>query len=156
MMGARRRCGRLRLTQGGGGRQTGTWHQAGPPGRRYKRSGMDCPKCAHQQTDTVKCASCGIYFAKFAQQQALIASRSGAAHDELPDSGFGWSALALTAILSAALAWDLLRGRATSPATPALPARAATGAAQTAAAPPAAAPPPAPSAARPCPHALRG
>src|SRR2546430_2570821 len=61
---------------------------------------MDCPKCGHQQTDTVKCASCGVYFAKFAQQQELIANRSGAAHDELPDSGFGWSALALTAILS--------------------------------------------------------
>src|SRR5216110_2755314 len=83
---------------------------------------MDCPKCAHQQTDTVKCASCGIYFAKFAQQRALVASRSGAAHDELPDSGFGWSALALTAILSMALAWYVLRGHATAPA--ARPARA--------------------------------
>ena len=156
MMGARRRCGRLRLIQGGGGRKTGTWPQAGPPRRRYKRSGMDCPKCGHQQTDTVKCASCGVYFAKFAQQQELIANRSGAAHDELPDSGFGWSALALTAILSMALAWYVLRGHATSPATPVPPASAASGAAQIGAAPPAPSAPSAPSAARPFPHALRG
>jgi S1-C subfamily serine protease len=25
---------------------------------------MECPKCGHQQDDTVKCDSCGIYFAK--------------------------------------------------------------------------------------------
>jgi S1-C subfamily serine protease len=111
---------------------------------------MDCPKCGHQQADTVKCASCGIYFAKFAQQQALIASRAGAAHDELPDSGFGWRALALTAIVSTALAWYVLRGHATSPATPALPASAASGAVQIGAAPPA------PSAAGSLPQALRG
>jgi serine protease Do len=132
------------------GRKTGTWPQAGPPGRRYKRWIMDCPKCGHQQADTVKCASCGIYFAKFAQQQALIASRAGAAHDELPDGGFGWRALALTAIVSTALAWYVLRGHATSPATPALPASAASGAAQSGAAPPA------PSAAGAFPQALRG
>src|SRR2546430_17714912 len=108
MMGARRVCGRLPASSGGGGRKTGTWPQAGPPGRRYKRCGMDCPKCGHQQTDTVKFASCGVYFAKFAHQRALIARRSGRAHDELPDSGFGWSALALTAILSMALAWYVL------------------------------------------------
>jgi len=111
---------------------------------------MDCPKCGHQQTDTVKCASCGVYFAKFAHQRALIASRSGAAHDELPDSGFGWSALALTAILSMALAWYVLRGHATAPATRAPPASAARGAGQIRAAPPA------PSAAGSLPHALRG
>ncbi|HUE48570.1 MAG TPA: trypsin-like peptidase domain-containing protein [Steroidobacteraceae bacterium] len=110
---------------------------------------MDCPKCGHQQADTIKCASCGIYFAKFAQQQALIASRADAPPDELPESGFGWRALALTAIVSTALAWYVLRGHATSPATPALPASAASGAAQSAAAP-------APSAAGSLPQALRG
>src|SRR5437879_7379841 len=139
-MGARCACGR----------KTATWPQAGPPGRRYKRWIMDCPKCGHQQADTVKCASCGIYFAKFAQQQALITSHAGAAHDELPVSGFGWRALALTAMVSTALAWYVLRGHATSPATPALPATAASGAAQIGAAPPA------PSAAGSLPQALRG
>jgi len=111
---------------------------------------MDCPKCGHQQTDTVKCASCGIYFAKFAQQQAWTASRSGGPSEESPDTGFGWGALALTAILSTALAWYFLRGRAMAPATLAAPAAAATGAAQVGAAPPA------PSSAGSSAHALRG
>jgi serine protease Do len=97
---------------------------------------MDCPKCGHQQTDTVKCASCGIYFAKFAQQQALIASHSGGARDERADAGFGWGALALTAMLSSALAWYFLRGRAMAPATLAAPATAATDAAPIGPAPP--------------------
>src|SRR4029077_19784820 len=96
---------------------------------------MDCPKCGHQQTDTVECASCGIYFAKFAQQQAWIASRSGAPSHESPDTGFGWGALALTAIVSTALAWYFLRGRAMAPATLAAPAAAAPGAAHIGAAP---------------------
>jgi S1-C subfamily serine protease len=108
---------------------------------------MDCPKCGHQQTDTVKCASCGIYFAKFGQQQAWIASRSGAPSHESPDTGFGWGALALTAIVSTALAWYFLRGRAMAPAAPAA---AATGAAQIGAAPQA------PSATGPSAHTLRG
>jgi serine protease Do len=111
---------------------------------------MDCPKCGHQQTDTVKCASCGIYFAKFAQRQALIASRSGATRRELSDTGFGWSALALTAILSTALAWYFLRGRAMAPATLIASVTAATGAAQVGAAPQA------PSSAGASAHTLRG
>ncbi len=84
---------------------------------------MDCPKCGHSQADTVKCASCGIYFAKFAQQQALLASRSrDDAQDEPPRSGFGWGAIALTAIVSVVLAWTLMRARTpTTPATPAPP-----------------------------------
>jgi S1-C subfamily serine protease len=108
---------------------------------------MDCPKCGHQQTDTVKCASCGIYFAKFAQQQASIAPPSGGAHEERADTGFGWGALALTALLSTALAWYFLRGHAIAPATVAA---AATGAAPLGAAAPA------PLAAGPSAHALRG
>src|SRR5260370_33127303 len=97
---------------------------------------MDCPKCGHQQTDTVKCASCGIYFAKFGQHQALIASRSDGARDEPAEAGFGWGALAPTAILSTALAWYFLRGRAMAPATHAAPATAATDPAPNGPAPP--------------------
>src|SRR5882762_7391703 len=101
-MGARCACGR----------KTGTWPQAGPPGRRYKRWIMDCPKCGHQQADTVKCASCGIYFAKFAQQQALITSFLFVTRREPRASLFACTALALTAIVSTALAWYVLRGHA--------------------------------------------
>jgi S1-C subfamily serine protease len=71
---------------------------------------MDCPKCGHQQADTVRCASCGIYFAKFAQQQATHA-RERQRREEPGEGGFGWGALVLTAILSVAMAWYFLRGR---------------------------------------------
>jgi len=83
---------------------------------------MDCPKCGHQQADTVKCASCGIYFAKFAEQQARLASRSlDDAQQDDPRSGFGWGAIALTAIASAVLAWVLMRGRTPAGAAPTAP-----------------------------------
>jgi serine protease Do len=74
---------------------------------------MDCPKCGHQQEDTVKCASCGIYFAKFAQHQAgpAAASAAGVRHERI-ETGFGWGAIAATAILSTAVAWYFLHARA--------------------------------------------
>lgn len=31
---------------------------------------MQCPKCGHEQSDEVKCDSCGIYFKKFSQRQS--------------------------------------------------------------------------------------
>jgi serine protease Do len=78
---------------------------------------MDCPKCGHQQEDTVKCASCGIYFAKFAQHQAgpAAASAAGVQHERI-ETGFGWGAIAATAILSTAVAWYFLHARAPSTA----------------------------------------
>jgi serine protease Do len=83
---------------------------------------MDCPKCGHSQADTVKCASCGIYFTKFAEQQARLASRSlDEAQQDGPRSGFGWGAIALTAIASAVLAWALMRGRTPAGAAPTAP-----------------------------------
>ncbi len=89
---------------------------------------MDCPKCGHQQIDTVQCASCGIYFAKYVQQQALLASR---AHPDGADTAsrprFGWGAIAVTAIISAALAWLLVRGHSAAPG-PAAPAGVTTSA----------------------------
>ena len=89
---------------------------------------MDCPKCGHSQADTVKCASCGIYFAKFAQQQALLASpsREDAPH-EGPPSGFRWGAIALTAIASVVLAWTLMRARTPASAAPRVAAPPETG-----------------------------
>ena len=85
---------------------------------------MDCPKCGHQQADTIKCASCGIYFAKFAEQQARLASRprEGMQHAP-PEAGFGWGAITLTAIVSVVLVWGLMRGRTPAGAVPTGPAR---------------------------------
>ena len=85
---------------------------------------MDCPKCGHQQADTIKCASCGIYFAKFAEQQARLASRprEGMQHAP-PEAGFGWGAITLTAIVSVVLVWGLMRGRTPAGAATTGPAR---------------------------------
>ncbi|MGH8132937.1 MAG: S1C family serine protease [Steroidobacteraceae bacterium] len=100
---------------------------------------MDCPKCGHQQDDTVQCASCGIYFDKFRHQQELaeIGLRAGA-RGQPPASGFGVGALAVAALASAALVFYLMHGRATAPANPAgPPPRALPGAALGASHPPA-------------------
>ncbi|TLZ36688.1 MAG: trypsin-like serine protease [Gammaproteobacteria bacterium] len=85
---------------------------------------MDCPKCGHQQADTIKCASCGIYFAKFAEQQARLANRPRERmHHAPPGAGSGWGAITLTAIVSVVLVWGLMRGRTPAGAAPTAPAR---------------------------------
>jgi len=85
---------------------------------------MDCPKCGHQQADTIKCASCGIYFAKFAEQQARLASRPRERMQHVPPAaGSGWGAITLTAIVSVVLVWGLMRGRTPAGAAPTGPAR---------------------------------
>ena len=85
---------------------------------------MDCPKCGHQQADTIKCASCGIYFAKFAEQQARLASRPRERMQHVPPgAGSGWGAITLTAIVSVVLVWGLMRGRTPAGAAPTAPAR---------------------------------
>jgi S1-C subfamily serine protease len=62
---------------------------------------MDCPKCGHAQRDTVKCGSCGIYFTKFRRRHHTRASRRDESSARQPGGGFGWGAIALTAIASA-------------------------------------------------------
>ena len=67
---------------------------------------MDCPKCGHSQNDTVKCGSCGIYFAKLA-----AAGPTGRHYaPSAPEShGFGLGTLALVAVAAAALVYYLMR-----------------------------------------------
>jgi serine protease Do len=76
---------------------------------------MVCPKCSHEQDDTVKCSACGIYFAKFHQQQAATESRPPGPPAVPPESGLGAGALAVTAILTAVIVFNFMRGRATAP-----------------------------------------
>lgn len=81
---------------------------------------MVCPKCSHEQDDTVKCAACGIYFAKFQPPQPAAESRRGSeprarrSREVPPQSGFGAGALAITAIVTALVVFDFTR----KPATP--------------------------------------
>lgn len=72
---------------------------------------MKCPKCGHEQSDTVRCESCAVYFAKLAPPQGPAAPTSHQAHRPPRRSGFGPGALALAIIATAALVYGLMRHR---------------------------------------------
>ena len=63
---------------------------------------MECPKCGQRQLDTVKCESCGIYFAKFQAQQVPS-----------PSTGqrIGLGAIALTVAITAVTVMFVMRGQ---------------------------------------------
>jgi serine protease Do len=80
---------------------------------------MQCPKCGHDQDDTVRCASCGIYFEKLYQQQKLAdARRSSELVREAERPRFGLTALILTAILAGAGVYFMTHRGASVPASP--------------------------------------
>ena len=61
---------------------------------------MDCPKCGNKQSDSVKCGSCGIYFAKLRPPPSATPTPSSPTNrqrDTPPESGFGLGTLAVTA-----------------------------------------------------------
>jgi serine protease Do len=78
---------------------------------------MECPKCGHKQDDSVKCASCGIYFAKLQSQRAAVPTRSRPgtpAQAEGPGMGLG--AVLVTALVTGAIVFLVMRSRAPVPA----------------------------------------
>ena len=71
---------------------------------------MHCPKCHHEQEDAVRCAACGIYFAKWLRQQELAHAQLPArAHSGSAQSRVGFGALALTALLTATAVYWMMR-----------------------------------------------
>ena len=76
---------------------------------------MDCPKCGHTQQDTVKCAACGVYFAKLSPPPAPLARPVTPVTPAPPPRGFGAGTLALAAVAAGALVYALMRGH---PAVP--------------------------------------
>ena len=60
---------------------------------------MDCPKCGHAQQDTIRCAACGVYFAKLAPRPAPV-SRSPVPPAQ--SQGFGAGALVVAAVAAGA------------------------------------------------------
>jgi serine protease Do len=74
---------------------------------------MDCPKCGHTQSDTIKCASCGVYFAKLSPS---VVSAPVAIADEEAPRGFGIGTLVLAAIAAGAVVYYLMRGPHAGPA----------------------------------------
>ncbi len=76
---------------------------------------MDCPKCGHKQDDTVKCESCGVYFAKLQQHTASTSAPfGGQSRTEAKASGIGIGTLALTALVTAAVVFGLMREHRTT------------------------------------------
>ncbi|HTV79593.1 MAG TPA: trypsin-like peptidase domain-containing protein [Steroidobacteraceae bacterium] len=73
---------------------------------------MNCPKCGHAQADTVKCAACGVYFAKLA---APAPDRP--VYTPQPQArGFGAGTVALAAVAAAAVVYSLMRHASPPPA----------------------------------------
>jgi serine protease Do len=67
---------------------------------------MECPKCGHTQSDTVKCGSCGVYFAKITPPGPAVRPVST---PEPPPRGFGFGALALAAVATGGVVYYLMR-----------------------------------------------
>jgi serine protease Do len=77
---------------------------------------VQCPKCGHTQDDTVRCASCGVYFEKVAQQQKLAEARSRSEILREPEGRrFGLVTLILTATLAGASVYFMMHKRASAP-----------------------------------------
>src|SRR5580658_6537399 len=68
---------------------------------------MECPKCGHTQPDTVKCGSCGVYFAKLTQPGTAARLVTAPAQQR---HGFGFGALALAAMATGGIVYYLMRG----------------------------------------------
>lgn len=80
---------------------------------------MDCPKCGHKQSDTVKCGSCGIYFAKLRPTPSAPPTPSSSTNRQraVPtESGFGLGTLAVVALVTAAIVLAVVRGWGSKPA----------------------------------------
>jgi serine protease Do len=76
---------------------------------------MECPKCGHNQDGTVKCESCGVYFAKLQQQPpSIIAAQGLPSRTEPKASGIGIGSLVVTALVTAAIVIGWMRMRAPS------------------------------------------
>ncbi|MDB6100250.1 MAG: hypothetical protein JWO52_249 [Gammaproteobacteria bacterium] len=82
---------------------------------------MICPKCSHEQEDTVKCSACGIYFAKFHAPQGVTEPKARRPHAEPTPPGFGAGALAVTALLTAAVVFNFMRKPAAPTPSAAIP-----------------------------------
>jgi serine protease Do len=79
---------------------------------------MDCPKCGHPQENTVKCESCGVYFAKVTQPAPP--RRAVAPAPVQVERGFGMGALLVAALAAGGVVYYLMRGThsARSPSVP--------------------------------------
>ena len=86
----------------------------------YKNT-MKCPSCGHEQEATDKCASCGIYFAKWNTQGAASKPRpDGKSPAEAGQPRIGIGAIGITALFTALLVIGFMR-KGKEPAAAAVP-----------------------------------
>jgi serine protease Do len=77
---------------------------------------VQCPKCGHDQDDTVRCASCGVYFEKLHQQQKLAEARQHSQAVRGPgERRFGLLTLMLTAVVAGASVYFVTHRQAGAP-----------------------------------------
>jgi serine protease Do len=77
---------------------------------------VQCPKCGHSQDDTVRCASCGIYFEKLYRQQKRAETRQHAEILRQADGRrFGLATLLLTALVAGASVYFMTHRRTSIP-----------------------------------------
>jgi serine protease Do len=76
---------------------------------------MECPKCGHTQDDAVKCAACGVYFAKLAPPPATAAASRPVTPAPAP-RGFGPGTLLFAAVAAGAVVYYLMRAHPAQPA----------------------------------------
>jgi hypothetical protein len=76
---------------------------------------MQCPKCRHTQENTVQCESCGVYFAKLQPETPKVPSSRREPSPQADGRGFGFGALVLTALASAAIVIHFMRPSAHPP-----------------------------------------
>ena len=104
---------------------------------------MQCPKCGHRQDDSLKCAACGVYFAKLptAAPPAAASPIGPRAPAKPQEPGLGFGAVVMTAVLSGLIVYACMHARSRGGSSAARPPVSAA----SVAAPPTAAAAPSPS-----------
>ena len=78
-----------------------------------EKTTIRCPKCSHEQTNTVECASCGLIFARYQRhlerQQEKIASPAGDGDSTSAGAGLKVAAVVLLMLVTAGVTYYLVK-----------------------------------------------
>jgi S1-C subfamily serine protease len=82
-----------------------------------------CPKCSHEQTNTVECGACGLIFARYRQRLARQQDKEQAAAGKGSATGLKLGGIVLLVLATAGLTYYLVRPAGEEPEPPAPPIR---------------------------------
>ncbi|MGB5231791.1 MAG: hypothetical protein WBN83_09765, partial [Desulfoprunum sp.] len=82
-----------------------------------------CPKCSHEQTNTVECGACGLIFARYRQRLARQQDKEQAAAGKGSATGLKLGGIVLLVLTTAGLTYYLVRPAGEEPEPPAPPIR---------------------------------